>query len=275
MKKPTVLLVDDEAIVRDSVSEWLKNDNFEVDCACDGPEALSKIKAKPVDAAVVDLKMPGMDGMEVMRRVKETSPQTLVIIITAYSTVENAVEAMKQGAADYLTKPFTLDKLEKVIEDSIIKSRSTQTTVLPEPATAPAPAKAEPTKIEEKPKEKPAKQCIWSKAGVVSYRLCANNFRCDSCEFAQTMMDKGADTANRPMMMDAMKKMLEKPGTERACRYMLSGQVTFRLCSNVYQCGKCSFNEYMEERLDAETAKMTAKLKSMQERKAKKATVSE
>ena len=282
MKRPRVLLVDDEAIVRDSVSEWLKNDNYDVECACNGEEAINHVKAARFDTAVVDLKMPGMDGMEVMKRLKQSAPQILVIIITAYGTAESAVDAMKLGASDYLLKPFTLDKLEKAIEDVYQKSGpqghpvggSVGTPVLepptkPETTTTPPEAEVE---VKEKPKAKTEKQCIWSKAGVVSYRVCSNNFRCDSCEFAQSLMDKGAQVGNRPMMMDAIKKMLEKPGPERACRYTLSGQVTYRLCSNVYRCGQCAFNEYMEEKLDAETAKMTAKLKTMQERKAKKAT---
>lgn len=267
MKKQSVLLVDDEAIVRDSISEWLKEDHYEVDCAADGMEALDKVKEKAFDTVVVDLKMPGIDGIEVMRRVKQTKPQVKVIIITAYGTAETAVEAMKKGASDYLMKPFTPDKLEKSLDE--VYAQSTAVEAPAEPAQAPA---KEAPVAEPKPKAKPEKQCIWSKAGVVAYRICINNFRCDSCEFAQTLMDKGAQVGDRPMMMDALKKMLEKPGPERACRYMLSGQITHRLCSNVYQCGKCAFNEYMEEKLDAEAAKMTAKIKSMQERKAKKAT---
>ena len=86
MKRPRVLLVDDEAIVRDSVSEWLKNDNYDVECACNGEEAINHVKAARFDTAVVDLKMPGMDGMEVMKRLKQSAPQILVIIITAYGT---------------------------------------------------------------------------------------------------------------------------------------------------------------------------------------------
>jgi DNA-binding response OmpR family regulator len=273
MKRPRVLLVDDEAIVRDSVSEWLKNDNYDVECACNGEEAISRVKADRFDTAVVDLKMPGMDGMEVMRRMKQSAPQILVIIITAYGTAESAVDAMKLGASDYLLKPFTLDKLEKAIEDVYQKSgpqgHPVGGTPVLEPPTKPETTTTPPeAAVEVKEKPKTEKQCIWSKAGVVSYRVCSNNFRCDSCEFAQGLMDKGAQVGNRPMMMDAIKKMLEKPGPERACRYTLSGQVTYRLCSNVYRCGQCTFNEYMEEKLDAETAKMTAKLKAMQERKA-------
>jgi CheY-like chemotaxis protein len=287
MKKPTILLVDDEAIVRDSISEWLKNSNFEVDCASNGAEALECVQHKRFDTAVVDLKMPGIDGLEVMRRVKQTAPQINIIIITAYGTVENAVEALKGGASDYLTKPFTLDKLEKAIENSYTKastelsrtsSQATETITLPEPKTAPAPVKKEsechPERVEgeEKPKAK-EKQCIWSKAGVISYRVCINNFKCDACEFAQTLMDKGAPNTfgDRPLMMDAMKKMIEKPGTQRPCRYTLSGDVSYKLCPNVYQCFKCSFDQQMQEKIDAKAEQMAARVKSMQERKAKKA----
>jgi CheY-like chemotaxis protein len=265
MKKPRILLVDDEAIVRDSISEWLRNDAYEVDCASSGEEALNRIKEKQFDIAVVDLKMPGMDGIEVMKRVKQDSPNTLVIIITAYGTPENEAEAMKVGASEYLTKPFTPDKLEEAINEVYRQKTGTETITPPAPKTELVHGEPVPSEqVEVKVKGKPAKQCIWSKAGVVSYRLCTNNFRCDSCEFAQSLMDKGAQLGDSS---DLIKKMLEKSGQERACRYMLSGQVTYRLCSNVYRCGQCAFNEAMEERLDAEAAKMVAKIKSMQARR--------
>jgi CheY-like chemotaxis protein/protein-arginine kinase activator protein McsA len=119
VKKPTVLLVDDEAIIRDSVSEWLKSSDFEVDCASNGIEALECVRKKRFDTAVVDLKMPGMDGLEVMRQVKQNYPQINIIIITAYGTVENAVEALKGGASDYLEKPFNPEELIKAIEKNM------------------------------------------------------------------------------------------------------------------------------------------------------------
>jgi CheY-like chemotaxis protein len=273
MKRPRVLLVDDEAIVRDSVSEWLKNDEFEVDCACNGGEALDLVKSKRFDTAVVDLKMPGIGGLEVLKKLKETHPQMVVIIITAYGTVETAVDALKNGANDYLAKPFTLDKLEKAIEDAYTKSQASIITI--EPPKPETPVETKPAVIEEpkeKAKPKTEKQCIWSKAGIISYRVCISNFKCDTCEFGQTMMDKGAQTGNRPMMMEAIKKMLEKPGPERPCRYMLSGDITHKLCPNVYQCFRCSFDQQMQERIDAKAEQMTQRLKNMKERKKTGAT---
>ncbi len=264
-KKRNVLLVDDEAVVRNSLSEWLKDDGYDVASAEDGESALKILKERQFDTAVVDLKMPGVDGLEVLRKAKQTYPQINIIIITAYGTVENAVEAMKRGAVDYLTKPFTPADLEKAIENAYRKAQGLAG--LTEEAST---AVVTPQPVVEKPKAEPkAKECIWSKAGVVSHRICINNFRCDTCEFGQSMMDKGVEAADRPMMMDAMKKLLEKPGPKRACRYMLSGDVSYRLCSNLYQCGKCSFNEYMEAKLEAESAKMAARVKAMRARKAK------
>lgn len=268
MKRPTVLLVDDEAIVRDSVSEWLKNDEYDVECACNGAEALERIQHKRFDTAVVDLKMPGMDGLEVTRRVKQNAPQVQIIIITAYGTPETAVEVIKNGASDYLTKPFTLDILEKVIEETYLKSQATETITLPRPEVAPETVTEE---VKEKPKVK-EKQCIWSKAGVVSYRLCTNNFKCDACEFAQTLMDKGTQVGDRPLMMEALKKMLEKPGPQRPCRYTLSGDVSYKLCPNVYQCSRCAFDQQMQEKIDAKAEQMITRMKNIKDHKAKKAT---
>lgn len=257
MNRPNVLLVDDEAIVRDSMSEWLRGSHYNVDCAASGKEALDIIQHKKFDVAVVDLKMPGMDGIELMRRVKKNSPWLRVIIITAYSSAENFKEAMKSGANDYLSKPFTPEKLEEAIEGKPLKAEAAEIISPPEPEVAPQPAKVEPVA---------EKQCIWSKMGAVSYRACISNYKCETCEFAQTLMDKGADSGDRQMMAGMIEKLLEKPGCERLCRYALSGDVSYKLCPNLYQCHHCAFDQQMQERIDAKTEQMVARLR---ERKAK------
>lgn len=101
-----ILVVDDELIVRDSIKEWLEDEGFSVDMAESGFEALEKLSKGPFDLMLVDVKMPGMDGVEVLKRSKEISPGIPVVMMTAYATVETAVEAMKVGAFDYLMKPF-------------------------------------------------------------------------------------------------------------------------------------------------------------------------
>ena len=101
-----ILVVDDELVVRDSLKEWLVEEGFSVDMAASGAEALDQLSRHAYQLMLLDIKMPGMDGVEVLQTAKENSPDLHVIMMTAYATVETAVEAMKIGALDYLIKPF-------------------------------------------------------------------------------------------------------------------------------------------------------------------------
>ena len=105
-KNTRILLVDDEEIVRESLSGWLEKDGYTIGTAPDGLEGLKAVDEAPWSILLVDLKMPGIDGLEVLRRVKAKSPETAVVIMTAYATVDTAVNAMKLGAFDYIVKPF-------------------------------------------------------------------------------------------------------------------------------------------------------------------------
>ena len=101
-----ILVVDDELIVRDSLKEWLAEEGFSVDMAASGPQALDQLTKQTYQLMLLDIKMPEMDGVEVLQKAKESLPDLNVIMMTAYATVETAVEAMKIGALDYLVKPF-------------------------------------------------------------------------------------------------------------------------------------------------------------------------
>jgi heterodisulfide reductase subunit A2 len=110
-KKFRILVVDDELVVRDSLKEWLEEEGFTAAMAGSGTEALALLAAEPYHLMLLDIKMPGMDGVEVLERAKALSPELAVVMMTAYATVETAVEAMKIGALDYLIKPFEVDSL--------------------------------------------------------------------------------------------------------------------------------------------------------------------
>ncbi len=105
-KKFRILVVDDELAVRDSLKEWLEEEGFTVAMAGSGPDALAALDAGTFHLMLLDIKMPGMDGVEVLERAKGMAPALSVVMMTAYATVETAVEAMKIGALDYLIKPF-------------------------------------------------------------------------------------------------------------------------------------------------------------------------
>jgi heterodisulfide reductase subunit A len=106
-----ILVVDDELIVRDSIKDWLEDEGFAVDAAESGPDALKLLSEQPYHLMLTDIKMPGMDGVELLQKAKQDYPDLCVVMMTAYATVETAVEAMKIGALDYLLKPFDIDSI--------------------------------------------------------------------------------------------------------------------------------------------------------------------
>ncbi len=116
MTKPTILLVDDDPSLRTVTKYHLQSAGYEVRLAVDGQEALELYKAEAPDLTITDVQMPKVNGMQLLAEVRRLDPQALVIVITAYGSIENAVEAMKQGAYDYLTKPFSRDALLPVVK---------------------------------------------------------------------------------------------------------------------------------------------------------------
>jgi DNA-binding NtrC family response regulator len=111
-----ILVVDDEEIVRESLGGWLEKDGYTVTLAPDGPTAVEKLKAERWSIVVADLKMPGMDGLQVLDEAKKLQPDVAFVIMTAYATVDTAVAAMKKGAYDYLVKPFDPEELTLMMQ---------------------------------------------------------------------------------------------------------------------------------------------------------------
>jgi len=115
MDKKPVLVVDDEKNIRLTFSETMTQMGFDTRTASNGEEALTKIQGAEFDLVLLDLRMPGMDGIEVLRRIRERCPKVRVIMITAHGTVESAVEAMKLGAVDFIQKPCTPDEIRELV----------------------------------------------------------------------------------------------------------------------------------------------------------------
>ncbi|MFO8013941.1 MAG: response regulator [Phycisphaerae bacterium] len=128
MEAKPVLIVDDEKNIRQTLSQALESLDLETATAVNGEEALAQLEEKPFGLILLDLKMPGMDGMEVLRQVREMRPDIKVIIITAYGTVESAVEAMKLGAVDFIEKPFApkdiRDLVQKVLDRESLEAEA-------------------------------------------------------------------------------------------------------------------------------------------------------
>ena len=110
-----ILLIDDEEIVRDSCTEILRGEPYEVATAADGADGLERMREFRPDLVVVDLKMPGLSGLEVLERIHQADPTLVPIVITGYATVSSAVEAMKRGAYDFLPKPFTPEEFRLIV----------------------------------------------------------------------------------------------------------------------------------------------------------------
>jgi excisionase family DNA binding protein len=109
--RPRILVVDDEQAVRDLLAKTLTMADYDVDSAPDGASAIDRLRAVEYDLLITDLKMPGMDGLSVIREARRSAPDLPVIIITGYSTEASAIEAINLGVAGYLTKPFRLPRI--------------------------------------------------------------------------------------------------------------------------------------------------------------------
>ncbi|HXG32620.1 MAG TPA: sigma-54 dependent transcriptional regulator [Bryobacteraceae bacterium] len=121
-----ILIVDDELVVRDSLGRWFESEGYEVGLAPSGRDALAAIQEKPYDLALVDIKMPGMDGMELQQRLAQADPDLIIVIMTGYASVETAVQALKRGAYDYITKPIDPDELVHLVSKALEHKRATR-----------------------------------------------------------------------------------------------------------------------------------------------------
>jgi two-component system response regulator PilR (NtrC family) len=122
-KNAKILIVDDETSMRNLFSIMLKKEGYDVDAAEDGSAAMSLLDSKIYDLVITDIMMPKMKGTELLKKVKEVHPETVVIMITAYASTESAVEAMKEGAYDYITKPFSVEEIKVIIRNALEKGR--------------------------------------------------------------------------------------------------------------------------------------------------------
>jgi DNA-binding NtrC family response regulator len=124
-----ILVVDDEEQMRDLLAKVLERNDYEVSVVSDGAAALASLEREPVDLVLTDVRMPGIDGMEALRAIKELNPEIVVIIMTAFGSIDQAVQAVKDGAYDYINKPFKIDELlltiQKALEDRRLRQEVT------------------------------------------------------------------------------------------------------------------------------------------------------
>jgi len=127
--KGRILIVDDELVVRDSLGKWFTSEGYTAQPVPSARDALETIQKKEFDIALIDIKMPGMDGMELQARLKEADPELTVIIMTGYASVETAVQALKRGAYDYITKPVDPDELSHLVGNALEHKRASREVV--------------------------------------------------------------------------------------------------------------------------------------------------
>jgi two-component system nitrogen regulation response regulator NtrX len=116
---PTILIVDDEEGIRQSLGAILQEDGYQVESAATGEECLDLVKKKPVDVILLDIWLPGIDGMETLRRLRETEPSPMVVMISGHGNIETAVRATKLGAFDFVEKPLSLEKIGLVVKNAL------------------------------------------------------------------------------------------------------------------------------------------------------------
>jgi DNA-binding NtrC family response regulator len=124
-----ILVVDDEVAVRHSLTSWFRQDGHDVETAANATEALTRLQGRRFDVALLDIKMPGMDGMELLEHVRRLDPGMAVIMITAFASVETAVRSLKEGAFDYVTKPVDPDELSHLVARALETRRLSQENV--------------------------------------------------------------------------------------------------------------------------------------------------
>src|SRR5579864_6742443 len=122
--KGRILIVDDELVVRDSLGKWFTSEGYTARPAGGAREALEIIQQKEFDIALIDIKMPGMDGMELQSRLRDADPDLTVVIMTGYASVDTAVQALKVGAYDYITKPVDPDELSHLVSNALEHKRA-------------------------------------------------------------------------------------------------------------------------------------------------------
>jgi len=118
-----ILIVDDEASVRDALHKWFELDGYRVDSAADATIALQKLQDATWDIVLLDIKMPGMDGLELQRRIKEIDKDIITIVITAFASVDTSIQALKEGAFDYVVKPVDPDDMSHLIRNAVEQRR--------------------------------------------------------------------------------------------------------------------------------------------------------
>jgi CheY-like chemotaxis protein len=272
-----VLIVEDETIMRESLRDWLSDEGYAVETAKHGEEALQAIGERDFSLLILDMKLPGKNGLEVLKEARAQNPKINGIIITAYPSVDTAVEAMKLGAVDYLVKPFSLDAMEKLLNKTLGPIQ-----VKIKPKAAPKKAEARPSavekvKIEEIPAIAPQEIPAHLKQGKDHFE--AGRYTEALREFESILSIAPANIETRVWIRKTKQTLAEpKVGAvaegeaiaeevkPKECVWMKMGLVAYRLCTRDYDCLTCEFDQTMQEKMAAgETPELDQALERFKE----------
>ena len=255
MKKESMLVVEDEDIMREALADYFSDEGHKVDTANDGDKALKKFNLEDYNVMIIDLKLPGRDGLSVLKEIKTKNPKAKVIIITAYPSIETETEAMRRGAFNYLPKPFELDYLETLIRQSY------------EVEIIPTPPVEEPIVEEEI-----VTPCIWMQAGIIKKRMCTIGYQCNrACNFHTAMMKK-EKFRNDPRIKPFINKLYSQLG-KKQCRYTMSGKISLRSCDRLFRCESCEFHQTIQDEIDRQLTLKAARRERKQAKSYAQVTV--
>jgi len=246
-----ILVVEDESIVRESLRDWLTDEGYPVETVEHGEEALKVIGEQDFSLLILDMRLPGKSGLEVLREAKAQRPKINSIIITAYPSVETVREAMKLGAVDYLTKPLSLDTLEKLIQQTL---GPVQLEIKPKAAPREAPP-VEEARVKEVIAIAPEEIPLHIKQGKECF---------DTGRYAEALREFESILAIAPANIETRvwirrtKQVLAEPRIEgvivveakpKECLWMKMGLVAYRICTRDYDCLTCEFDQTMQEKM--------------------------
>jgi CheY-like chemotaxis protein len=246
-----ILVVEDEAIIRDSLRDWLTDVGYPVETVEHGEAALKVIGEQDYSLLILDVRLPGKNGIEVLREARMQRPKINGIIITAYPSVETVREAMKLGAVDYLTKPLSLDTLEKLIQQTL---GPVQLEIKPKATTKETPP-AEEAKAEELIAIAPEEIPLHIKQGKDYFDI--GRYAEALREFESILAIAPANIETR-VWIRKTKQTLAEPRVEGAvviearpkeCLWMKMGLVSYRICTRDYDCLTCEFDQSMQEKM--------------------------
>ena len=254
-----ILVVEDEAVMRESLRDWLTDSGYQVETANEGEEAVKIIAEQDFGVVILDLKLPGKDGLEVLREAKEKSPQLKGIIITAYPSIETAIEAIKEGAVDYLRKPLDLNQLEKLIRDIL---GPVQVEIRPKAATEEVvaePVAVEEVKVEEAIAIAPEGIPVHLKQGKAHFE--AGRYQ-DALREFEAIFKVAPGNIEARVWGRKTREALAKPeevglpeeAKPKYCVWMSMGMVSYRICTNNYDCMNCEFDQEIQEKMASSEA---------------------